>query len=116
MITLTPDIHAGWHFKNIDLTPYIGVEYRWAWAKASYDIGQQLSPLTAISISTWNRKTRIGIFAGVDYYVTDHLYFNVEGNMLNRWGVSASVGYLFDINGTSRSADELAVPGRRRRR
>ncbi len=44
MITLTPDIHAGWHFKDIGLTPYLGVEYRWAWAEASYDIGQSYPP------------------------------------------------------------------------
>ncbi len=96
MITLTPDIHAGWHFKNIDLTPYIGLEYRWVWAKASYDIGQQI-PIDGDIELNLRQDKGLGIYAGVDYYATDRLYFNVEGNMLSRWGVSASVGYLFDI-------------------
>ncbi len=54
-------------------------------------------PLDADIDLNFDQKDSFGIFAGVDYYVNDRLYFNVEGNMLNRWGVSAGFGYLFDI-------------------
>jgi len=97
MITLTPDIHAGWHFKN-GLSPYVGIEYRWAWADARYDIGQLTGGIVDGDLDLFlHQKDSFGIFAGLDYYATDRLYFNVEGNMLDRWGASAGVGYLFDI-------------------
>jgi opacity protein-like surface antigen len=97
MISLTPDIHAGWHFKN-GLSPYVGIEYRWAWADARYDIGQITGGIIGGDLDLFlHQKDSLGIFAGVDYYATDKLYFNVEGNALDRWGVSAGVGYLFDI-------------------
>ncbi len=117
MITLTPDIHAGWHFKNIGLTPYVGLEYRWAWAEASYDIGQVTGGIIDGDFDlNFQQEDSFGIFAGIDYRVNDRLSFNVEGNLLDRWGVSASVGYLFDINGKPRSATPAYVPRRRRRR
>ncbi len=89
--------------RYIDLTPYIGIEYRWAWAKAIYDIGQQI-PIDGDIELNLEQEDSFGIFAGIDYYPTDNLYFNVEGSMVNRWGVSASLGYLFDIGGPSRPA------------
>jgi outer membrane protein W len=105
MFTLTPDIHAGWHFKNIGLTPYVGLEYRWIWALASYDLGQLDLGIIGGNIDLFlHEKNGFGIYAGADYYLNDRLYFNVEGNMLDRWGVTASAGYLFDINGKPRSA------------
>jgi len=86
------DLHTGWHFKNIGLTPYVGVEFRQVWAQLD---------LTGISnIPTeFENHHPIGVYAGLDYFINDRLYLNVEGHAIDRWGVNAGIGYLFDICG-----------------
>jgi hypothetical protein len=89
----TADLHAGWNFKNIGLTPYVGVEYRWT--KANIEAKANGAPFTYDS--TMEEDQPFGVYVGVDYLLKDRIYFNLEGNMINRWGGSMSVGYLFDI-------------------
>ena len=85
------DLHVGWHFKNIGLTPYVGVEYRQVWARFK-------KPLFKATIDLENHHP-VGVYAGLDYFINDRLYLNVEGHAIDRWGVNAGIGYLFDICG-----------------
>jgi hypothetical protein len=89
------DLHAGWTFKNIGLTPYIGAEYRWnkAYVKERY------TDASGDRDITFREQKPFGVYVGLDYRMKNGLYFNVESHMINRWGGSASVGYLFDICG-----------------
>ena len=85
---LYADLHAGWHFKNIGLTPYIGIEYRQAWVEfdAHHDVDFDME-----------NHYPVGAYVGLDYYINDRFYLNVEGHMVDRWGANIGVGYLFDI-------------------
>ena len=83
---LYADLHAGWHFKNIGLTPYIGVEYRQVWAEL--DMGGRME---------MDNHNPVGPYVGFDYYINDRLYINAEGHMVDRWGANIGIGYLFDI-------------------
>ena len=87
------DFHIGWHFKQIGLTPYIGVEYRQVWA----ELNLESSPLpNRYSINLENHHP-VGPYVGFDYYINNKLYINAEGHMVDRWGVGFGIGYLFDI-------------------
>jgi hypothetical protein len=89
--TLMADLHAGWNFEKIGLTPYLGVEYWW---------NREYLRLTTPGANfnyTGNENTPVGVYVGLDYKLGNRLYFNVEGHMVNRWGGTASVGYLFDL-------------------
>jgi len=88
---LTADLHAGWHIKSINLTPYLGVDYTWARMVTEYD-GVD-SKVESYPDHPW------GIYAGADYFLNDRLYLNVEGrsNFSDGWGVETGFGYLFDL-------------------
>ncbi len=91
------DFHVGWSFKNIGLTPYLGVEYRW---NRAYVRGKSLAgPEPSPDEITFREKEPVGVYVGVDYLIGKRLNLNLEGHMINRWGGSFSVGYLFDICG-----------------
>jgi len=87
---LTPELHVGYHLKNIGLTPYLGVDYVWSRAVSEVDgLGDIV-----------NRPEHpVYMFTGLDYYLNDKLYVKVEGrtNFIDGWGVETGVGYLFDI-------------------
>jgi hypothetical protein len=87
--TLTPELHVGYHFKNIGLTPYIGVDYTYSRAVLEYSGGD----------ATLRMDDPVYMFAGIDHYVTDKLYLNFEGrtNFGGGWGMGGGIGYLFDI-------------------
>jgi hypothetical protein len=91
------DLHAGWNFKNIGLTPYLGVEYRWnkAYVRVKNISGAAVDP----DEITYRGQKPFGVYVGLDYRMKNGLYFNVESHMVNRWGGSASVGYVFDLCG-----------------
>jgi hypothetical protein len=87
--TITPELHAGWHIKDTGLTPYIGVDYTSSRAK-----------LESAGIDAVLRMDDpVYMFAGLDHYITDRLYLNVEGrtNFTGGWGIGGGIGYLFDI-------------------
>jgi hypothetical protein len=85
---LYADLHAGWHIKNTGLTPYIGVEYRYAWVEFDQHHENTID---------MENHYPVGAYVGLDYYINDRFYLNVEGHMVDRWGVNVGVGYLFDI-------------------
>ncbi len=39
------------------------------------------------------------MFVGLDHFINDRLYLNVEGrtNFNDGWGIEGGIGYLFDI-------------------
>jgi len=88
--SIVPELHVGYHFKNIGLTPYLGVDGIIAEAHSDYD---------AAFNATWHPENPVYMFAGIDYYLNDKLYINVEGrtNFVDGWGVGTGVGYVFDI-------------------
>jgi hypothetical protein len=88
---LTADLHAGWHIKSIDLTPYLGVDYTWARMVTEFD-GVN-SSVESYPDHPW------AIYAGADYFLNDRLYLNLEGrsNLADGWGVETGFGYLFDL-------------------
>ena len=90
--SLITDVHAGWHFKKWGLTPYAGVEYwqTWAYAEEKDNSDNRVS---------FHPDHPVGVYVGLDHFIADKLYLNVEGHMINRWGVNAGIGYLFDICG-----------------
>jgi hypothetical protein len=88
------DLHAGWNFKNIGLTPYLGVEYRW---NKAYIKGED-SGNNSVDITLREEKP-VGVYVGLDYRIGDRLNVNLESHLINRWGGSVSVGYLFDLCG-----------------
>jgi len=96
MVKLTPDIHVGWKFEKIGLTPYIGAEYTWGRSVAS----EQFPDSMDIDIE-YELDNPFAMYLGVDYNLNDKLYFNLEGrsNFADSWGVGAGIGYKFDICG-----------------
>ncbi len=102
----TADLHAGWCFEKVGLTPYVGVEYRWNredFDARAFGFGYPLLDLTA------REKHPVGVYVGVDYAIKDRLFVNVEGHMVDRWGGSLSIGYKFDICGKTTPAVAPAV-------
>ncbi len=91
---LYADLHAGWHIKDTGLTPYVGMQYRWGWAEMKF---------YAATPGQWTEyyqpENPWGAYVGVDYYLNDRLSVNVQGNLVNRWGVDVGVGYRFDLCG-----------------
>ncbi len=88
---LTADLHAGWHIKSIGLTPYAGVDYTWARMVTEYEgIDGKVES---------HPRHPWGIYAGVDYFLNDRLYLNVEGrsDFADGWGVETGIGYMFDL-------------------
>jgi len=92
-LAATADLHAGWTFKDIGLTPYLGVEYRWSKVYVK-EIGQG----RFVKFNARERKP-VGVYVGLDYRIKDRVNVNLEGHMINRWGASASIGLLFDLCG-----------------
>jgi hypothetical protein len=88
------DLHVGWHIGNTGLTPYLGVEYRW---NKAYMHRESTTPLTTRADTQFISKEPIGPYVGLDYVINDRLSLNLEGHMIDRWGGSFSVGYLFDL-------------------
>jgi len=87
---LTPELHLGWHFGDTGLTAYTGVDYVFSKAVAELDNGDE--------IELYMDHPIYG-FVGLDYFLNDRLYVNVEGrgNFVDGWGVETGVGYLFDL-------------------
>jgi hypothetical protein len=91
---ITADLHAGWHIGDTGLTPYLGVEYRWNQEDLYAEkAGKDFPP----NNYTTEAKNPVGVYVGLDYLLNNRLYFNLEGQMIKRWGGSFSVGYLFDL-------------------
>jgi hypothetical protein len=90
----TADLHAGWHIRNTGLTPYLGVEYRWNQEDLYAEKAGKDFPA---SDYTTQARNPFGVYVGLDYLLNNRVYFNVEGQMIKRWGGSLSVGYLFDL-------------------
>jgi hypothetical protein len=90
--TITPELHAGWHIGDTGLTPYLGVDYTWSKAMTEEWIA-------ATSEMKFRMDDPVYMFVGLDHYVTDRLYLNVEGrtNFAGGWGIEGGIGYLFDI-------------------
>jgi hypothetical protein len=87
--TIIADLHAGWAFKKIGLTPYVGVEYLW---------NREYMKLIENDIKyTGSTDTPVGVYVGLDYLAGEKVYFNAEAHMIDRWGGSVSVGLLFDL-------------------
>jgi hypothetical protein len=98
---IVPELHVGYHFKNIGLTPYAGVDY--VWSRANNENSDAESIYQRI-------ENPFNMFVGVDYFLNDRLYINVEGrgNFVDGWGVESGIGYLFDICGKPAPAPEPA--------
>ncbi|MBN2224442.1 MAG: TonB-dependent receptor [Deltaproteobacteria bacterium] len=102
-MNLTGDLHAGWHFANIGLTPYFGVEYRYtvltmeAYRPGYHEIDDDSS-------ARFEQKNRVGVFAGVNWLINDRFFLNVEGHAIDYWGGSCGFGYRFDICGAPEPA------------
>jgi hypothetical protein len=98
---LVPELHVGYHFKNIGLTPYLGVDY--VWAKSHIEEVDDED-----NDSNYFIEHPVNMFGGLDYFLNDKLYINVEGrtNFIDGWGVGTGVGYLFDICGAPAPAPE----------
>ncbi len=89
------DLHVGWNFKGIGLTPYLGGEYRW---NKAY-VRERSIVLPGHYDLTFREEIPFGVYVGLDYLINNRLYLNLEGHMVNRWGGSMTVGYQFDICG-----------------
>jgi hypothetical protein len=89
---LTPELHAGWHIKDTGLTPYIGVDYTWSKAVGDW-VG---APAGEVK---YRMDDPVYMFVGLDHYITDRLYLNVEGrtNFAGGWGIEGGIGYMFDL-------------------
>ena len=95
-LNITADLHFGWHFKEIGLTPYFGVEYRYTWLMLEGHDASSGAGIEDDDTGLFNEEHNFGIFAGIDYFINDRFYMNVEGHAFNYWGGSFSIGYLFD--------------------
>ncbi len=86
---LTPEIHAGWHFDN-GVTPYIGADYSWTRSIMESDDGLEVE---------YTMQNPFAMFAGIDIFFNDKVYFNVEGrtNFTDGWGIDTGLGYMFDL-------------------
>jgi outer membrane protein W len=94
-LNLTADLHAGWHFTDLGLTPYAGVEFRYTWA--NFEEIHTNGNIDNEDACRLEQKNNFGIFVGLEYLIGDRFFLNVEGHMLNRWGGSFGFGYLFDL-------------------
>jgi outer membrane protein W len=95
-LSLTADLHAGWRFEN-GLNPYFGVEYRYTWAyfeQIGSDGGGSSHVIEEDDSARYEAENNFGVYAGLDYYVNDRFFLNIEGHVVDYWGVSASFGYL----------------------
>jgi hypothetical protein len=90
---LVPELHVGYHFKNIGLSTYLGVDYVWARSHV-----ERTSDDASFDLFV---ERPVYMFYGLDYYLNDKLYFNVESrtNFGEGWGVGGGIGYKFDICG-----------------
>jgi hypothetical protein len=88
------DLHAGWHIGDTGLTPYLGVEYRY---ELEYLYAYKQGDGNYVNDHRMESKNPVGVVVGLDYLLNDRLYFNVETQMVKRWGGSFSVGYMFDL-------------------
>jgi len=88
--TLTPELHAGWHIGDTGLTPYMGVDYVWSRAHTEWNDDDDVD---------YHMEHPVFMFAGLDHYITDRLYLNVEGrtNFNDGWGIGGGIGFLFDL-------------------
>ena len=91
---VTADLHAGWHIADTGLTPYLGVEYRY---EQEYLYAYKLGDANSVNDYRMESEKPVGVVVGVDYMANDRLYFNLEAQMVKRWGGSFSVGYMFDL-------------------
>jgi hypothetical protein len=91
---VTADLHAGWHIKDTGLTPYLGVEYRY---EQEYLYAYKLGDANFVNDYRMESEKPVGVVVGLDYMANDRLYFNLEAQMVKRWGGSFSVGYMFDL-------------------
>ncbi len=96
-MNLTADLRVGWHFKQAGLTPYAGVEYRYT--LATLEEYNNPHVIDEDDAARFTQKNNFGVFAGLDYYITDRLFFNIEGHAVDYYGGSAGLGYRFDICG-----------------
>jgi hypothetical protein len=104
--SVTADLHAGWNFAAIGLTPYLGVEYRWINDNVTTkNIGTPVH-----SMYVFREKYPVGVYVGLDYLIANRLNLNLEGHMINRWGGSVGVGYVFDICGAPEAAPVAPAP------
>jgi opacity protein-like surface antigen len=98
-INLTTDLHAGWRFEEIGLTPYAGVEFRYTWLNheeiISDPIEGTLGEIDEDEGGVLKPEDYVGVFVGLEYLIGDRFFLNVEGHMLNRWGGSVGFGYMF---------------------
>jgi outer membrane protein W len=107
-MNLTADLRAGWHFKKIRLTPYVGVEYRYTWATLEeYDSRFSIDEDES---ARFTQKDYVGVFAGLDWFITDRLFFNIEGHAIDYYGGSAGIGYRFDICGRPEAVAPAPAP------
>ncbi len=93
---LTPELHAGWHIGDTGLTPYIGVDY--TWSKAMVTEWVEIGASVTHEIE-FHMDDPVFMFVGLDHYITDRLYLNLEGrtNFNDGWGIEGGIGYMFDI-------------------
>ncbi|MBN2224217.1 MAG: hypothetical protein JW765_06040, partial [Deltaproteobacteria bacterium] len=98
---LTPELHLGWHIGDTGLTPYTGVDYVWSRAVVELDTGEDIE---------LHVDHPVYGFVGLDYYINDRLYVNVEGrgNFVDGWGVETGIGYMFDLCAKPEPAPEPA--------
>jgi hypothetical protein len=87
---LVPELHAGWHIGDTGLTPYAGVDYVWS---------RSVNEVDGLGDIESRIDHPVFMFAGIDYFLNDRLYLNVEGrsNFNDGWGMEGGIGYLFDI-------------------
>jgi hypothetical protein len=90
---VTPELHIGWHIPNTGLTPYLGVDYTYL-----RGMGEFRQPGNSGEME-YRLEDPVYMFVGLDHYITDRLYLNVEGrtNFAGGWGIEGGIGYLFDI-------------------
>jgi len=100
---LAPELHLGWHFGDTGLTAYTGVDYVFSRAVAELEDGSE--------IELYMDHPVYG-FVGLDYFINDRLYVNVEGrgNFVDGWGVETGVGYLFDLCAPAPAPEPEPVP------
>ncbi len=87
---LIPELHAGWHIGDTGLTPYVG------WIMSSTRSVNEVDGLGDIESRI---EHPVYMFAGLDYFLNDRLYLNVEGrtNFDDGWGFEGGIGYMFDL-------------------
>ncbi|MBN2223903.1 MAG: hypothetical protein JW765_04430, partial [Deltaproteobacteria bacterium] len=98
---LTPELHLGWHFGDTGLTAYTGVDYVFSRAIVELENGDEIE---------LHVDHPVYGFIGLDYFLNDKLYINVEGrgNFVDGWGVESGIGYMFDLCAKPAPAPEPA--------